>query len=192
MNLVTSKASPAAFAALLVLPGGFVDSTVATVPIQEASAGIYDPWVRVPKLAPRPTPGAQRMTREIRRVTGWSQRKVAQVLGITHPTVRALEEGRSGHRDPALFERLVQTHAVIARVHLLLGGNAVDTGRVLDTAPSNSTDTAAQLLAASRPGASLAAALDVIRPRRSAPMMTGIWPARAGEATNALTDDEPA
>ena len=51
--------------------------------------------------------------------TGWSHRGLANVLEISHPTVSALEQGTSPARVGDLFDRLVEAHEVVRRVHLI-------------------------------------------------------------------------
>ena len=163
------------------------DST-ALLPSLENRGDLFDPWVRVPEAPSRLAPHAQRLTQELLSWTGWSHRSLASVLEISHPTVSALEQGTSSARAGDLFDRLVEVHEVVERVHLVADRDASRTSHLLSTTPESS-DSARELLAERRPAEAYLAALDVLSPRRVGPMMQGIWPARAGEATVDLADD---
>ncbi len=189
LNYISTRTSTAAIVALLALPGVSAGATVSTMPIDTARAGIYDTWVRVPELIPRPSPRSQRLTREIRRQTGWSNRQLARVLEISHPTVRALEEGRSRPGDSDLLARLVDVDAVVSRVFMLMGQDASETRRVLESAPDTG-QSPAELLRARQPSEAYLAAMDAIRPPERSPLMSGFWASRAGEATHDLSAAE--
>jgi len=192
LNYVSSRTSAVAVVALLAFPGVAVDNTVSTVAVNREQAGIYDTWVRIPEQVTRPAPRSQRLVREVRRRTGWSNRYLAHVLGITHPTVRALEEGRSKPNDHVLLERLLEVDAVVERLFILAGQDPNETRRVLETAPSSGRPPASELLRARQPAESYLAALDVIRPPQRTPLMSGFWPSLAGDSTHDLMSAEPA
>ena len=120
--------------------------------------------------------------------TGWSHRGLANVLEISHPTVSALEQGTSPARVGDLFDRLVEAHEVVRRVHLIAARDPSRTRHLLRT-PSASGVSAETLLARRQPAEAYLAALDAQRPRRVGPMMQSIWPARAGDATVDLAED---
>ena len=157
---------------------------VATACLQpvETPDDLFDLWVETPKTASRPAPHAQRRTQELLSWTGWSHRGLARMLEISHPTVSALEQGTSPARVGDLFDRLVEAHEVVRRVHQIADRDSSRTGHLLST-PSESGDSAMSLLARRRPAEAYLSALDALRPRRVGPMMQSIWPARAGEAT---------
>ena len=120
--------------------------------------------------------------------TGWSHRGLANVLEISHPTVSALEQGTSPARVGDLFDRLVEAHEVVRRVHLIADRDPSRTSRLLST-PSASGSSANSFLAQRRPADAYLAALDAQRPRRVERMMQSIWPARAGDATADLAEE---
>ena len=120
--------------------------------------------------------------------TGWSHRGLANVLEISHPTVSALEQGTSPARVGDLFDRLVEVHEVVRRVHVIANRDTSRTSHLLST-PSESGEIAKDLLAERRPAEAYLAALDAQRPRRAGPMMQSIWPARMGDATVDLAED---
>ena len=190
MNYVSSRTSAAAFVALLAFPGVAPDVTVSTMPVNPARDGIYDIRVRVPELISRPSPRRQRLTQEIRRQTGWSHRQLARVLEISHPTVRALEEGRSRLGESEVLARLIEVDSVVSRVFMLTGQDANETRRVLESGTSGSGPSPVELLRTRQPSEAYLAAMDVIRPPARSPLMTGIWASRAGEGTHDLSTAE--
>lgn len=149
---------------------------------------LFDLWVEPPETVRRSAPQARRLTHELLVWTGWSHRSLANVLEISHPTVSALERGTSSARVGDLFDRLVEVHEVVRRVHLIADRDVSRTSHLLGT-PTESGDIARELLAERRPAEAYLAALDAQRPRRAGPMMQGIWPARAGDATIELAED---
>lgn len=163
------------------------DATVLLMPLEERD-DLFDWWVATPKNVSRPAPQAQRLTRELLVWTGWSHRGLANVLAISHPTVSALEQGTSPARVGDLFDRLVEAHEVVRRVHLIADRDPSRT-RYLLSAPSASGASAETLLAGRQPADAYLAALDAERPRRVGLMMQSIWPARAGDATIDLAED---
>ena len=149
---------------------------------------LFDLWVKTPEIVSRPAPQAQRLTQELLVWTGWSHRSLANVLEISHPTVSALERGASPARVGDLFDRLVEVHEVVRRVHLIADHDVLRTSHLLST-QSGSGGIARDLLVERRPAEAYLAALDAQRPRRVGPMMQSIWPAKAGDATVDLAED---
>jgi len=185
LKSVTANAAATMLFALptLLAEGGTVD----TRPV-EGAIGLYDLWVQVPEADSRPAPRAQRLTQAIQDWTGWSQRKLAKVLNTTHPTVAALEQGRSAARVGDLFERLLEVHEVVQRVFLVANRDASEVDRLL-ASPSQSGAVAVELLADRKPSEAYLAALEVMRPRREGSMMKGLWPSRPGDATADPADE---
>ena len=163
------------------------DATVLLMPLEERG-DLFDWWVATPEIVSRPAPQAQRLTRELLVWTGWSHRGLANVLAISHPTVSALEQGTSPARVGDLFDRLVEAHEVVRRVHLIADRDPSRTCYLL-SAPAASGASAETLLAKRQPADAYLAALDAQRPRRVGSMMQSIWPARAGDATIDLAED---
>lgn len=157
------------------------EATVRLQPLEDRNE-LFDLWIEVPKIVSRPAPQAQQLTQELLVWTGWSHRGLANVLEISHPTVSALEQGTSSARIGDLFDRLVEAHEVIRRVHLIADRDPSRTSHLLSTR-SESGNSANSLLAQRRPADAYLAALDAQLPRRVERMMQSIWPARAGDAT---------
>ena len=163
------------------------EATVRPQPLEDRYE-LFDLWIGVPEIVSRPAPQAQQITRELLAWTGWSHRGLANVLEISHPTVSALEQGTSPARVGDLFDRLVEAHEVVRRVHLIADRDPSRTSHLLST-PSESGNSASSLLAQRRPAEAYLAALDAQRPRRVERMMQSVWPARAGDATVDLAED---
>lgn len=186
-----SMTASLALPATLVIPGTLAPSTTASaIPPQNfhSAPSIFDTWVRLPAPKPYVTPKLREQTEQIREQTGWSQRKLARILCTTHPTVKALEQGRAVLRVHDLPARLAEVHGLVQRVFLLSSNSVGETNRLLVTSPAPGQQSAEDLLKNREPAAAYLAALAVLRPPREASMMTGIWPGRAGGATKSLED----
>lgn len=166
---------------------GFVGGTVDVRPVDNPSS-LFDSWVQLPPKSARSAPRAQALVVGIRRMTGWSLRQLAGVLSSTHPTIAAVEQGRSAARIRDLFARLNEVHNVVERAHLLAERDVTETDRILTTASSNGVS-AIEFLDRRDPAAAYLLVLDVLRPPRAEGMMNGLWPSRAGEATSDLSAD---
>lgn len=163
------------------------DATVLLRPLEERD-DLFGLWVETPEIMSRPVPHAQGFTQELLMWTGWSHRRLANVLQISHPTVSALEQGISPARVGDLFDRLSEAHEVVRRVSLIADRDPSATSHLLRT-PSASGSSAETLLAKRQPAEAYLAALDAQRPRRFEPMMQSIWPTRTGDATIDLAED---
>lgn len=155
------------------------------------SLDLFDTWVRLPAPKPYSPPKVQEQAAEIRACTGWSQRRLASVLNTTHPTVKALEQGRIVTRVRDLPARLSDIHRVVERVFLLAGRNPNETNRLLTSRANNRQLSAVDLLAEGRAAQAYLAVLDILRPPDEG-MAVGIWPSKPGVATTSLEDVEPA
>jgi transcriptional regulator with XRE-family HTH domain len=165
---------------------GASDATVSFAPLTDRFRfPLFDPWVRVPERAPTPAPRTQVLARSLRRQTGWSQRKLASVLRSTHPTVRALEEGRSSAQQDELYDQIVGVHEVVDRVFEVADRDSRETNRLLSATTARATSAIDLLTAGDFAGAYLAA-LDAARPRRTTRMMQGFWRSTPGTATRSL------
>jgi len=187
LDLKQATAS-ASIAVALSIPAFLGAGTVLTAPPRPSPPeNLFDWWVRVPDRSAKPAPAVQRSVRDVLRWTGWSHRKFARVLGTTHPTVSALElgttTGSSIDRD-----RLEGVHEVVQRIHVLAGRERDETDRLLSTQPDG-RPSAFDLLSESKAADAYLAALDVIRPRRTSGMMSGMWPATPGRADSVAADE---
>jgi hypothetical protein len=134
----------------------------------------------LPSPEVRPAPELQRLTRQIRTWTGWSTRRMAEVVLTSHTTIAAIENGRplvDGHSGD-LRQRIVATHELVERVYLLADH---DTGRVsatLDTVlPGRRSPT--EELRSGEPARAYVTAIEVLTPRRLG-LIVGNQPRRNG------------
>jgi len=140
--------------------------------------------IRVPQVVPRTAPRLQRVITETRGWTGWSARRLAEVVGSSHTTILNAENGRplvSGHSGE-LRQRLVAVHDLVERVYVLADRDVERTATLLGTAPSGRRSAVDELRAGGDPGQAYLAALDALRPRRSG-LLVSDRPRRAGPTT---------
>ncbi|HXH59119.1 hypothetical protein [Iamia sp.] len=129
------------------------------------------------------------MVIEIQRMTGWSGRRLAEVLRSTHPTVRAVARGASSARYGDLYGRINDAYDIVGRIFLVAGRNPHEANRLLTTPPSEGAPYAASLLAERDSAGAYLAALAVNQPQRAPGLIRGMWPSRVGEATVDLATD---
>jgi hypothetical protein len=142
--------------------------------------------IGLPFVVPQAAPQLQRVIREIRGWTGWSARRLADVVGSSHTTVRNAENGRplvSGHSGD-LRQRLVAIHDLVERIYVLVDRDAERTATLLTTAPPGRCSAVEELRATGDAGRAYIALLDTLRPRRVG-LLTGGRP-RRDVATTAL------
>jgi transcriptional regulator with XRE-family HTH domain len=140
--------------------------------------------IAVPAVVSHAVPRLQRVIREMRERTGWSARRLAEIMGSTHTTILNAENGRplvSGHSGD-LRQRLVEAHDLVERVYLLVDRDHERTATVLATAATGRRSAVEELLATGDPGRAYLAALDAIQPRRTG-LLVGDRPRRDGPTT---------
>lgn len=133
---------------------------------------------------PRSAPRLQRIIREVRYRTGWSARRLAEVVGSSHTTILNAENGRpliSGHSGD-LGQRLVEIHDLVERVYLLVDRDPERTASALATAPPGRSSAVEELKAIGDPSRAYLAVLDSLRPRRPG-LLIGSRPWRDGPTT---------
>lgn len=143
--------------------------------------------VDVPTSPPRPLPEAARLVTLVRDRTGWSVRKLAQILGVSHSTVRRFADGQEpdpSHSGDVAF-RLRAAFDVVDRVYLLSQRDPVAVARVLGQTLPGRRSPEAELHAQNAADAYLAA-IDIMRPRAEG-MLIGHRP-RQDAATVPLHD----
>lgn len=147
---------------------------------------IVGDWnIRLPKLPVRAAPDVQRMASQLLKWTGWSSRRLADLLGTSHTTILKLEAGRpliTGHSGD-LRRRIADVHDVVHRVFILAEDNPVKTTQILESAPPGGRSPFEELRADS-PTRAYLSAIDLVRPR-SAGLLTGDR-SRTGGATAPL------
>jgi hypothetical protein len=163
-------------------------------PIAQEFRSFFSTWVLLTPWRPSSILDAQQQARELQGWTDWSDRTLAQVLGTTHPTVRALLEGRGAttSRTTTVRARLREVHEMVARVHALSGGSAVVTARTFAELPPGSNQRPLDYLKAGEVAHAYLAALDILRPapRDVDGLLAADWPVRAGEASAELYVEE--
>jgi hypothetical protein len=128
------------------------------------------------------------MAQELGNWTGWSARQLGDVLGTSHTTVRAVQNGRpltAGHSGD-LRRRIVDAHAVVSRIFVLADYDAARTANALDAAPGHGPS-ARTIMEHGDPAKAYVAALDVLRPPTEG-LLVGSHPAEPGRATAPLHD----
>jgi hypothetical protein len=136
---------------------------------------------------PRPAADLPRQIRDLIEWTGWSARQLGDVLGTSHTTVLALQQGRRPHasRTGDLPDRVEEAHGVVERIRVIAGAPDL-TARALERG-SEGARSAVEELRRRRPARAYLAALDALRRRETGDLLVGDRPAR-GDATVALTD----
>ena len=145
-------------------------------------------WLLIlPASDVRPVPELQWMVRQVRTWTGWSTRRLADAVGTSHTTIRAVENGRPlvGGHSGDLRQRLAAAHEVIERVYLLANRNVERVTAILDAAPPGRRSPIDELRSGDAAGAYLSA-LQVLNPSRPG-LIVGDHPRRGG-ATVPLHD----
>lgn len=183
-----SAAATMALAAWPLTPARLDDTVSFDVLAPNVQGGLFDQWVVLPDPALRRVSDAQRMVTELKEMTGWSDRRFAQVLRSSHPTVSSVAHGRSNARSGDLYERIAETFEVVDRIFLVAGRNPAETDRLLSSETVDGLS-AAELLQDRDPSGAYLAALDVHRPARRTGFMRGFRPAEAGSATSEVTID---
>lgn len=150
--------------------------------------------VWMPSIEPippgRPAPRIQRHIIELQRLTGWSERSLASIVGTSHPTIRAALAGGQGAltRSADVKERIDSLHAIAVRLAPLADRRQDAIVEALTSHPSGSAASAIDLVRSGKTAAAYLVAMEVLRPRRTSGMMRGSSPARPGQASVALTD----
>lgn len=93
-------------------------------------------WVVIPPPEDVDSPALAERLRDVAAWTGWSDRRLAEVLGTTHPTVAAARRGREITRVPDLADRIAGVHRVIERVAALCDRDVSEIVRLLEARPS--------------------------------------------------------
>jgi hypothetical protein len=145
--------------------------------------------VVVPPSPPQPVPEAARLIALIRDRTGWSARRLAEILSVSHSTVLRVAAGQQpkAAHSGNLPLRLHGTYDVVDRVYLMLHRDPVATARVLDEASSPGRHSPAWELRDGNPAAAYLAAIDALRPPQLPGLLVGDRPGGDG-ATAPLHD----
>jgi hypothetical protein len=131
---------------------------------------------RLPEIEPQPPPEAVRLVREIQFATGWSARTLGDVIGTTHPTIRALQRGHVAiaPRNRDYQRRLRSAYEIITRIYALTDRDVTRTNAALRY--QGDGPSASDLIAADRPSDAYLAALRALRPSKRDRRIVGSRP----------------
>jgi transcriptional regulator with XRE-family HTH domain len=139
-------------------------------PVRTSSDGLWTvgEWlIRIPNQDTSSAPEVHRFVSEIRNRTGWSARRLAEIVGTSHTTILRIENGGrlvTGHSGE-LRRRLSQAEDVVARIYVIAGRDQETTARLLEEAAPPSGRSAVDFLQSDEPARAYLAAIDVARPR---------------------------
>ena len=107
-----------------------------TTRIPVAVITVSDPFAlpyQLPEVIVERSPDEATMAADVQSWTGWSNRTLADVIGTTHPTIRALLDGRVIviARNPDYRRRLKVAHAFVQRVFIIAGRDTRRTQSIL-------------------------------------------------------------
>ena len=148
-------------------------------------------WVETPPPArTKPLPAVARAVHDVRRMTGWSNRKLATVAGTSHPTIAAIAHGRVPSRSPEVAERLLALHDLVFRLWQLVHEDPYLLSRLLDDAQEDEKSAAEYIAEGSSARAYLTAIGKLRKPRGVAGLMGSDRRRRHGDDSVALHDDD--
>lgn len=156
-------------------------------------APISDPYSMpygLPPIRVAASPEESRMAAEVILWTGWSNRTLAQVIGTSHPTIRAIREGRAivGRRNHQYPQRLKSVHDLVSRAFVLTHRDPRRTNALLSDGSRG--DSPKQYLIRGEIGLASRAILDLIQPGNR-PELIGSWrPLSPRNRTVAPSDEE--
>jgi hypothetical protein len=137
--------------------------------------------VDVPSSPPRPIPEATRLIVLVRDRTGWSARRVGELLGVSHSTVLRISAGqqpKTAHSGN-LPLRLRGVYDVVDRAYLLQHRDPAATARILEEAAPGRRSAVRELLDGN-PAAAYLAVIDALRPARPSGLLIGDRPKSDG------------
>jgi hypothetical protein len=133
----------------------------------------YEMPYQLPTYVVAEEPDDARKLSELKSWTGWSNRTVADIIGTTHPTIRALGDGRVviSPRNREYRSRLHSVHSVVSRVFMLAGRDRHRTRTLLSD--DTTGESPMQLLRNGEVGAAYAMVLEFVNPPR--PSLITSW-----------------
>lgn len=139
--------------------------TVAVPAIQsyhfEEPQYLFNDWLLIAPYVSQPIPDLSRIVNRLIDRTGWSNRRIAEIVGTTHPTIGAIKKGREPERKPELAEALFNTAEVVEKISRLANGNQAILKVALNQRGQDGF-TSLQLLAAGEYAKAYLKALDVL------------------------------
>jgi hypothetical protein len=130
---------------------------------------LFSSWLLIPSYQPSPIPGLASVISRLIDRTGWSNRRIADIVGTTHPTIQAIRGGREPERRPELADALYKTAEVVEKISKLSRGNQTTLNAILkNRGQTGYGQTPLQLLAAGEYAKAYLAAIDFLnKPRQS-------------------------
>lgn len=90
-------------------------------------------WVVIPPTMDPEVPAMARRLRDISAWTRWSDRRLAELLGTTHPTISAARRGRATTRLRELPDQIATLHRIVERLSILCERDPAEVMRLLET-----------------------------------------------------------
>jgi hypothetical protein len=154
----------------------------------ERSQYAFSDWLFIPLYIPQPVPDLTRVLNRLVDRTGWSNRRIAGIVGTTHPTIQAIKSGRDPERRPDLAEALYNAAEVVEKISRLALGNQATLKSVLSNRGQG--DTPLHLLAAGEYAKAYLRALDLIsKPRQTVSLLNAIQARQPSEDIGLISDD---
>lgn len=150
----------------------------------------FSAWLQIPPYAPQPVPDLTRIITRLVNRTGWSNRRIAEIVGTTHPTIQAIKGGREPERRPELAEALFRTAEMVEKISRLSGGNQATLRAILSNRGEEGR-TPLQLLAAGEYAKAYLKALDLINEPHQTGSLLNVRQARQPSQDVGLIFDDP-
>ena len=175
------------------LPSGTPDTTSSSlkvIPRLVAIESSLRDWVKLPEVKVAVAPEPQLQAKEILDWTGFSRRQLSSILGITHPTLKALVEGRATQlsKKPEVPTRIAALHGLCERIAPLANYDQGLVASALLTEVRNDGSRIADIVMTESVAAAYLAALKVVAPK-TPPSLRPVFAKReVGTATVSLSE----
>ncbi|MGB8345127.1 MAG: hypothetical protein WCD86_09595 [Ktedonobacteraceae bacterium] len=158
--------------------------------LQERPLSPFVEWLIIAPYVSGQVPALAGIINRLIDRTGWSNRRIAEIVGTTHPTIQAIKGGRHPERKPELAEALFKTAEVVEKISRLAQGSQSTLNAIL-TSRDNRQGTPLQLLASGEYARAYLQAVDVLhKPRQAGPLLN-ITQARQPSLDVSLIFDDP-
>lgn len=168
-----------------------IDPTSIPRLVRRFTATPFAPDYVIPAPIVSESPDVARKLQDLVRWSGWSNRVLGQIVGVSHPTIGNALSGKTGalsRREDAV-RRLDAAHDMVERIFVLAGRDKSRVAEVLGAADSNGMTAIEHLIAGNVTDAYLAA-IRTMRPPRSGGMMVGRYPMDPLRASAAVYDED--
>lgn len=170
----------------IVEPAGTAKISCSRPSSEIKEKGLFDSWITPGPVEPYGGSSLTQSVQELLRLTKWSNRKLASILGTTHPTIASILRGNVPDRVQGLIEKATQVLNVVRRIWLLSGR---DRAR-FSSALKNDSKVVALLTDGMYPASYMAAA-EALSPRKArGPLMTTSFRRDPSKDVVPLTDDD--